>query len=85
MKYIILPPHVGQNETIDLLQKSAKFSSYQDAREKVLMLLYILYVKENTWMLCSLIQLFLVEQVEYLLKRLLLPRTTLDFVAFAGS
>ena len=49
------------------------------------MLLYILYVKENTWMLSSLIQLFLAEQVEYLLKRLMLPRITLDFVAFAGS
>ena len=39
--------HVGQKETIDLLQKGMKFSSYKNSREKMLLLLSILYVKES--------------------------------------
>ena len=40
-------PYEGQNQTIDLFQTSVKFSSYENAREKLLLLLYTLYVKES--------------------------------------
>ena len=40
-------PHVGQHGTIDLYQKSLEFSSHENAKEKLHLLLNIIYVKES--------------------------------------
>ena len=40
-------PHVRQYETIDLFTKRVRLSSYENAREKLLLLLNILHVKES--------------------------------------